>query len=255
MGGGSIGNVAADTITRVDPSAAASFTAVTNPFPATGGADRETNQQIARRAPQAFRAVQYRAVRPEDYVAAAESLPWVLRAGTVFRWTGSWSTIFTTADPNDSETVTAPEQIELIDLLNRYRMAGYESYAPSPEYVGIDLQVTICACPSAFRADAEAAVIAALSTVRNPDGTSGFFLLDNFTFGTPLERSALEAAIQAAYGVAGVISIEYRQRGITAGFIALPETVQVKANEILRMDNDPSRPERGTLQVIVEGGK
>jgi hypothetical protein len=122
-------------------------------------------------------------------------------------------------------------------------------------YVGIDLIVTICVCPSAFQGDAEAAVIAALSTVQNPDGTTGFFYLDNFTFGTPLERSALEAAIQASYGVAGVIDIQYRERGVTPTWTGLPETVTVKASEILRMDNDSSRPERGTLKVITEGGK
>ena len=121
--------------------------------------------------------------------------------------------------------------------------------------MGIDLIVTICACPSAFQGDAESAVISALSKARNPDGTTGFFYLDNFTFGTSLQRSALEAAIQAAYGVAGVISIQYRERGVTPSWTDLPETVQVKPNEILRTDNDPSRPERGTLKVIVEGGK
>ena len=61
VGGGSAGNVAADTIRKVDASASAYFPAVTNPFAATGGADAETNQQVLRRAPQAFRAVQYRA--------------------------------------------------------------------------------------------------------------------------------------------------------------------------------------------------
>jgi hypothetical protein len=74
-------------------------------------------------------------------------------------------------------------------------------------------------------------------------------------FPTPLERSALEAAIQAAYGVAGVVSILYRERGVTPNFINLPDTIQVHPDQILRVDNDPSRPERGTLKVVVNGGK
>jgi hypothetical protein len=97
--------------------------------------------------------------------------------------------------------------------------------------------------------------VAALSDCVNPDGATGFFYLDRFTFGTPLERSALEAAIQSASGVAGVVSIQYRQRGITPDWTCLPETLPVGPSQILRMDNDPSRPERGTLQVVVEGGK
>jgi predicted phage baseplate assembly protein len=254
-GGGSIGDVAADTITKADPAASELISAVTNPFAATGGADEEPDEQIRRLAPQAFRAVQYRAVRPEDYELAAETLPWVLRAGTVFRWTGSWLTVFTTADPEGTEQIPIDEQIQLVNLLNRYRLAGYESYVPSPDFVAIDLTVTVCACPNIFQGDAQAAVISALSTSRFADGDTGFFYFDRFTFGTPLERSALEAAIQAAYGVCGVVSIQYRKRGITPEWTCMPETVVVGPNQILRMDNDPSHPERGALTVIVEGGK
>lgn len=261
VGGGSAGNVAADTITNVVPIAAGAasasglVTAVTNPFAATGGQDEETNLQIAKRAPQAFRAVQYRAVTPADYEAAAGTLPWVLRAGTEFRWTGSWLTVFTTADPGATDTITVDEQVQLIDLLNRYRMAGYESYVPAPDYVSIDLIVTVCACSSAFQGDVEAAVLLALSDALNPDGTIGFFYFDNFTFGSALERSALEAAIQKAFGVAGVLSVQYRERGVTPTFKDLPDTLDFGPNQILRVNNDPSYPEQGTLQVLVEGGK
>ncbi len=255
VGGGSAGNVSADSITVIDPSGADVITAVTNPFAAEGGADEESDMSVRRLAPQAFRASRLFDVRPEDYVSAAETLSWVLRAGTVFRWTGSWLTVFTTADPRGSEEISVAEQSELIDLLNRRRLAGYESYAPTPRFVSIDLIVTVCAQPSAFRGDVESAVLSALSATKAPDGTAGFFYLDRFTFGTPLERSALEAAIQEAYGVAGVVSIEYRERGITPDYTALPDTLQIHADQILRVDNDPSRPERGTLRVVVEGGK
>jgi hypothetical protein len=261
IGGGSAGNVSADTITNVVPTGAGAspgsglVVTVTNPFAATGGQDEETNEQIVRRAPQAFRAVQYRAVTPGDFEAAAETLPWVLRAGTEFRWTGSWLTVFTTADPQGTDNVTVDEEVQLVNLLNRYRMAGYESYAPAPDYVSIDLIVTVCACSSAFQGDVESAVFLALSDKVNPDGSTGFFYFDNFTFGTPLERSALEAAIQGAYGVAGVVSIQYRERSVTPGWADLPDPLVFGANQILRVDNDPNYPERGTLQVIVEGGK
>jgi Baseplate J-like protein len=255
VGGGAVGNVSADSITIVDPSAAGVITAVTNPFAAQGGADEETDLSVRRLAPQALRATRLFDVRPEDYQTTAQTLPWVLRAGTVFRWTGSWLTVFTTADPRGTEKITVAEQTDLINLLNRYRLAGYESYCPAPRFVSIDLIVTVCAQPTAFRGDVEAAVLAALSATKAPDGTTGFFFLDRFTFGTPLERSALEAAIQAAYGVAGVVSIFYRERGVTPDFVDLPDTLRIHQDQILRVDNDPSRPERGTLQVIVKGGK
>ena len=118
-GGGGVGNVAAGTIVHLDrgQAAAAGVVAVTNPFAAVGGADEETAQQIRDRAPQAFRAKPLRVVRPSDYVAAAQSLPWVLQAGTGFRWTGSWLTVFTTADPHDREDLTIAELEQLSDLL------------------------------------------------------------------------------------------------------------------------------------------
>jgi hypothetical protein len=255
VGGGAIGNVAADSIMKVEPGAPSWITAVTNPFPASGGADQETTQQVQRLAPQAFRAKQFRAVRPEDYEAAAKTLPWVLRAGTVFRWTGSWLTVFTTADPRGSETIPVAEHTQLIDLLNRYRLAGYESYAPAPRYVALDLYIYVCALPDAFQGNVEAAILKVLSSSTFPDGTVGFFYTDRFTFGMPLERTALEAAIQAVNGVAGVTSIQYRQRGVLPQPVEMPDSVMVAPDQILRVDNDPSRPDRGSLHVEVKGGK
>jgi baseplate J-like protein len=255
VGLGAAGNVAADSITKVDPSVSSLVAHVTNPFAAVGGADRETDEQVRRLAPQKFRALQFRAVRPEDYVKAAKRLLWVSQAGTVFRWTGSWLTVFTTADPRASEQMSIDEHLELINLLNRYRLAGYESYTPSPRFVSLDLVVTLCARPDAFRADAEVAVLAALGTGTFPDGKLQYFHPERFTFGTPLERSALEAAVQEAAGVAGVISVQYRRRGVTAGFVDMPDRIAVAPDQIIRVDNDPSQPERGSLKVLVGGGK
>ena len=68
-------------------------------------------------------------------------------------------------------------------------------------------------------------------------------------------RSRLEAAIQGVPGVLGVSGITYRRRGSFAGFIDLPEAVTPSTRQILRVDNDPSWPERGTIRVIVEGGR
>jgi hypothetical protein len=255
VGNGAAGNLAAGAITGFNPTKASNVLTVTNPFAATGGADQEPDLTVQRIAPQAFAANRYNAVVASDYAAAAQTLPWVERAGTVFRWTGSWLTVFTTADPEGSEQITPPEQLQLIQLLNRRRLAGYESYSPAPQYVSVDLQVYVCARATVFNADVQAAVQNALSAAKNPDGSTGFFYVDNFTFGQPLERSALEAAIQNAYGVAGVQCILYRQRGVITNYISLPDEVTIQPSQILRVDNDPSRPERGSLLVYVDGGK
>ena len=53
----------------------------------------------------------------------------------------------------------------------------------------------------------------------------------------------------------GVIDGQYRRRGLQPDWAPLPQTVAVAADQILRVDNDPSRPEDGSLQVLVEGGR
>jgi len=198
-------------------------------------------------APHAFRAVQYRAVRASDYERAVErELAWAQRAGTAFRYTGSWLSVFTAIDPRGTERLAPDGAVEATELLDRYRLAGYESYVLEPRYASLDIRVEVCARPDAFRGDVERAALAALGA---------FFEPDRFTFGVPLERSALEAALQDVPGLDGVTEVSYRRRGHTPGFVRMLDTVDVARDEIVRADNDPSRPEAGSFHVDVGGGK
>ena len=256
FGAGALGNVAAGAISQIDPStaSASNYLAVMNPFAATDGADAQSLKSVQRLAPQAFRAVKRRAVLVQDYTDTAETLPWVKSAGTTFRWTGSWLTIFTAAEPKAAEQILVAQRLELIDLLNRYRMAGTESYAPDPQYVSIDLMIEICAEPDAFAAGVEQGVLALLSPI-GPKPAGSFFALNRFVFGQRLERSQLEATIQSAPGVLGVICIHYRRRDLFTGFVEMGDTVPVGVGQILRCDNNPSRPGAGALAVVVRGGR
>jgi hypothetical protein len=256
VGGGTAGNVPADTITilAADP-ANAHIVSCTNPFPAAGGTDAETPQQIRDRAPQAFQANPLSVVSPADYVAAAQSLPWVAQAGTTFRWTGSWLTALSAADPVTTEQPTLPEIAALTDLLNRRRLGGYESYVLPPRYASLDLHITLSADPAYFSADVEAAVLTALRPGQLPGGAVGFFDHTRWSFGTPLDSSALLCSIQACSGVDGVTQVLFRQRAMSSGWTPLPETLTLAADQILRVDDDPNHPEAGSLKVIVNGGK
>ena len=252
VGGGTHGNVAADAIDRVDPDSAFAplLLAVRNPHPTADGSDAESDESIRISAPQAFRERMYRAVRAEDYSrAATQELAWVQRAGTQFRWTGSWLSVFTAVDPRGTTEVPTMNIVELDRVLDRYRMAGYEAFGVPPRYASLDLSITVCARPDAFRGDVERAVLASL------DGRTGLFAPDRFTFGTPLERSALEASVQEAAGVDGVLQIRYRRRGYTKDYVFMGDTVAVAADEIVRVENDPSRPDAGSVRVDVLGGR
>jgi hypothetical protein len=87
--------------------------AATNPLAIVSGGDEETAADIRISAPEAWRALPLRAVRPEDYSSIVERLDWVQRANSVTAWTGSWSTDFVAADPLGGVEYTADERAEL----------------------------------------------------------------------------------------------------------------------------------------------
>jgi len=153
-----------------------------------------------------------------------------------------------------AEQATVPQTLQLIQLLNRYRMAGTESYVPGPDYVSIDLQIILCATADVYAAAVEQAVFNLLSPT-GANAAKAFFAVSLFSFGQPLQRSALEAAIQAIPGVAGILCIHVRLRDLTSGFVNMGDAVSVGTNQILRCDNDPSRPGNGALSITVQGGR
>jgi hypothetical protein len=121
--------------------------------------------------------------------------------------------------------------------------------------VSIDLNITVCGQSAFFGSDVQAAVLARLQPGRLPGGAVGFFDHSRWSFGQALESSALLAAIQSCPGVVGVYQVQYRERGVRLDWAPLPETLTFASSEILRIDNDPSRPEAGSLRVTVEGSK
>ena len=228
--------------------------AVTNPLSAKDGMDPETFSEIRQLAPEAFRAIAFRAVRPEDYAGAAELLAWVQRAGATFRWTGSWLSAFVTPDPKGAVSVSEFQRSELVNQLDRYRQAGREAYALEPRYVNLDLEITVCVKPDAYCGEVKERVLEALLGKSGIRVRSGFFSPDNFTFGTSLDRSSLEAVIQNVSGVRAVKGMRIHRRGwyTWEKFTELSEPVA--KNEIIRIENDPLYPERGSLRLIMEGG-
>jgi hypothetical protein len=252
LDGGLKSKVATGTLTRCPMGGIVQR--VTNPLPAIDGVDPESPEDIRRFAPEAFRAITFRAVRPEDYAEAAERLPWVLRAGCGFRWTGSWIDAFVTPDPRGSFTVTAPERIELERQIDRFRQAGRPAYVLDPRYANLDLIIAVCVEVTSFNGEVKKRVLEALFGHGGIRPSNGFFSHDNFTFGTPLERSRLEAAIQEVSGVRAVEEIQFRRRGWFDWRILSELTYRVGDNELIRVENDPNLPERGSVTLDMRGG-
>jgi hypothetical protein len=254
LGGGRRSNVSAGAITGFYPLELTFVNSVCNPFPAINGMDPETPEEVRQLAPEAFRAITYRAVRPEDYAEAAERLDWVERAGATFRWTGSWISAFVTPDPRGAVAVTMDQRRELQHQLDRFRQAGREAFPANPRYADLDLAITICVEPNAYRGETKESVLEALLGKKGPRPRVGFFAADNFTFGTILERSALEATIQAVSGVRAVQGIRIRRRGWFDWRPFTELAYEPGMHEVIRVENDPLNPERGSLRLLMEGG-
>jgi hypothetical protein len=256
-GGGNASNLAPETLKQFDPilnpvlGLVASFT---NPLATSGGIDEETPDVLRQAAPQAFKTETFRAVTLPDYAASAEKLAWVQKAGAAARWTGSWTTIFVTPDPLHAVQITDEWRLGLEDQLNRYRQAGREAYTLDPHYADMDLKIEICVAPDSFAAEVEQRVLEALvgkATFLRP---VGYFNPDRFTFGTLLDRSTLEATIQEVPGVRAVESVCYRRRGFFAWKFFTDYSYDPGMDTIIRVENDPLHPDRGSLTVHTHGG-
>jgi predicted phage baseplate assembly protein len=231
----------------------ANVVAVTNPLDATGGRDPSSDTRIRIDAPQQFRAVLYRAVQPVDFstILERELDEELQRAGAVIRWTGSWPTEFATPDPHDATGLTRELRLQVEALVDRVRQAGREVKVLDPRYANFDLEIMICAAPNAYRGEVKEAVLLALF---GEDGSSGFFDPDNFTFGTPLSRAALIAAIQAVPGVRAVEAMRVRRRGWFEWRDFSEYSLPVGVDEVVRVANTRELPERGAVRLIMEGG-
>jgi hypothetical protein len=256
LGNGTRGNVPAGAIRFIDAAEplAAFLEAVDNPLPLEDGLEPEEPVDVRKLAPEAFRAVTHRAVRPEDYAEAAERLPWVQRAGASFRWTGSWLSAFVTPDPLNEPSLSPSRRRELVRQVDRFRQAGREVHVRAPRYVDLDLEITVCVEPSAYPGDVKERVRVALLGRGGVRPVEGFFDEDHFTFGTPLDRSELEAAIQRVPGVRAVESMSIRRRGWFDWRLFEELVYPVALDEVIRVEGDPLHPDRGSLRLVLEGG-
>ncbi|GAB6192463.1 baseplate J/gp47 family protein [Desulfocastanea catecholica] len=251
LGNGRLMNVAPETLTHFALGLPAFVGGISNPLAATLGRDAESDEQVRVNAPQSFRALTYRAVRPEDYAAISKRLPWVQQSGASMRWTGSWSSVFVTPDSLDEANLSPAHRIDLQTLMDRVRQAGREVKVLNPKYANIDLEIEICVACNAYLGEVKEAVLLVLFGV---DGKSGFFDPDNFTFGKPLSRSALIAAIQNVSGVKAVEQMRVRRHGWFDWRDFIEFELTVGMNEIVRIANYRDWPGRGSVKLMMEGG-
>jgi uncharacterized phage protein gp47/JayE len=253
-GNGTEGNVGADAIAHLVSPVAGVFEAVTNPMPAAGGIDPEDLEAARRDAPEAYR-TQERAVTETDYAAAAERRAEVQRAAATFRWTGSWHTVFVTADRFGGAAVDASFEARLRRHLERFRMAGYDLEIDGPRYVPLDIALHVCVRADYFRSEVVRAVRGALGSAVLPDGRLGVFHPDNFSFGEPVYLSRVVAAAQAVEGVEAIWPLKFQRLGTPDAEPLETGVIPIGRLEIAQLANDPNFRERGRLTLEAGGGK
>jgi len=252
IGNGTAGNVGADSLTFFagDPRIAK----CTNPLPAAGGVDPETNDQICRRAPQAFM-TQERAVTMIDYENVTETNSQVKQAVADLRWTGSWYTVFIAAEPQNAGNLSPALKKALTKLVNRYRLAGQDIQLESPQYVPLEIELIVCVDPDYFQSDVKQALQLALGTGMQPNGQPGYFAPQNFAFGETIYLSPIFAAARQVTGVTSVNAKVFQPQGIPTKSYLQRGEISLGPLQIAQMDNDPSYPNHGRLTLDMRGGK
>jgi hypothetical protein len=266
IGNGIQGNIAAETLKHIISNDGL-IEEICNPMPARGGREPESMEEVRQNAPVAFR-TQERAVTTADYEEVASRSSQIQKAVAILRWTGSWHTVFLTIDRIEGREVDDDFKKEMIQQVERYRMAGHDLEVDGPRFVSLEIEMLVCVLPEYFRSDVKSALLQVFSNRIQPDGTRGIFHPDNFTFGQTVYLSQLYATAQSVAGVAWVEVTKFQRKDFSGdaplearrkrrSLLALPDTGKLELGrlEIARLDNDPNFPENGIFRLFMEGGK
>ncbi|MFG2828963.1 putative baseplate assembly protein [Streptomyces sp. NPDC048434] len=265
MGGGKAGNVGAEAINHLvlsrDPQTSDAgdpmpVAGVRNPLPATGGTEPEPLEQVRQLAPLDLKRTRLRAVTAADYAELASALPGVQRAAAEIRWTGSVQEAHVAIDAAGTGE-PGPRLLDSVaDALECYRRIGHDLVVGPARTVPLDIALEVCAAPGHQHGQILAELTRVLGSGRQSGGRLGFFHPDALTFGEPVRLSRLVAVAAAVPGVQSV-RVTRLQRLFHQGHIdnkALEDGVlRLGPLEIAVCDNDPERPENGSL-VIELGG-
>lgn len=183
-------------------------------------------------------------------------------AKCTLRWTGSWYEALVAVDPLGTETVSDELLNEIDAYLEPYRRIGHDLAVSAPDYVALDLGLSVCVAPNYQRGQIEATLLAALGTGVLPNGKLALFNPDNLTFGSGVYVSPIIAAVQS---VPGVVEVQLTRLapylpgtpapGMLPDFVPNNGVLTLGPSQIPRLDNDPNAPANGRLTLLLRGGR
>ncbi len=260
VGNGPAGNVGAEAIALLitrKQAQSGGVLAIRNPLPAQGGTAAEPIAETKLFAPHAFRQRLERAVTAEDYatIAMREFPTRLQRAKAVTRWNGSWNEILVAIDPLGKEEPDSALLAEVARRLHRYRRIGHNLVVKGARRVPLDIELLVCVKPGYLRGHVKSALLSVLGNRRQADGRLGFFHPDALSFGEGVFLSRLVATAQAVTGVESVQATRLQRLNEDPDHEIENGVLPLGPLEIARLDNDPSVPENGRLQLDVRGGR
>lgn len=265
VGNGASGNVGPDTIhhmvmesqgTQPDqpagnasstPDPATAITRIWNPLAAQSGTDPEALEEVRLHAPYAFRQQREQCITEEDYAEMATRYPGVLQAAARIHYVGLWhvATIYVRRDT--FEPLSMEFRTRLNEFMLRYRQAGYELTFRDPYPVALDVALKIYLKAGQRALIVQSALSKVLSNQINDDGSQGFFYPANFALGQPIYRSHLVTTLMAVPGVKRVEVFRFGRADGEANVAEIP----IGPLEVAELQNDPTKPERGSLKLEV----
>jgi predicted phage baseplate assembly protein len=226
-----------------------------NPLPAQGGKAPEPTVEVKLFAPSAFRSRRERAITAADYAELAERNEKIQRAAAELRWMGSWYEARVAVDPAHTEEADAALMKEIEGYLFRHRRMGHDLAVVPARYVPLDLGLEVCVLPHYARGDIKAELLKVFGNRQLADGRLGFFHPDNLSFGDGIYLSQLVAAAKAVEGVETVKVTRLKRLNAPDGGAIVIGVLPLGVTEIAELDNDPSFPENGQLELIMRGGR
>lgn len=241
-----------------------------NPFDVVNGLAPESREQLLRRAPEAYRQRQRRAITLADYVAEAERLPGVSRANARYAWCGSWRVVQLVIDPVGGGQPGPALVAELHAALDALRLIGDDIELRPAALVPLDIRLVLCAQPGYWVEDLRAELLSEFSSGWTPDGRRGFFHPEAWTFGQDLHASQLIGRALAVQGIGRALRLSLRRfnHGGSGGALSTleldpslplppgaPAVLPIGPFEILVVANDPDMLERGRIAFELQGGR
>lgn len=244
VGGGLKGNVAADSIVTVADAPQITLLGgkVTNPEPATGGAERETIEHAVMHAPAVYRSLK-RAVTAADYKELALRFTGV---GKVRAEATNWNIVTLFVAPQGGGQVSDILRSNLISYFEDKRPLSTIIEIEDVDYVRIYVTADVTIASYYSREDIKEQVKSAAGSL---------LAFDNVDFGTPIYLSKFYEAIESIAGIEFVNITQFeREETVVAGtpHVESSGKIVISSSEIPIVPDDASYS--GGINVNVTGG-